>query len=63
MSTYADALSRAESWEDISDKNLLFFYKPELDAISKGSSAKKLLPGGVLKRFSRMGVLKKLKAL
>lgn len=45
--------------EEISDENMIDFYKVELERIGKGEKAGDLLPGSMVKKFREMGVLQK----
>lgn len=46
----------AKSLEEISNENLINFYKNELESIERGIKASEILPKGVLKRFHKIGV-------
>ena len=51
------AKEQATILSQISDDNLLFFYRSELLQIEEGGRAVDLLPKNVVKKFIRMGVL------
>jgi len=59
MSSHADALAQAKSLEDVSDDNLVHYFKTELIGIGKGGRANDLLPDSVVQRFLVMGLLKR----
>ncbi len=54
-----DVQTRAKSFEEISDENMLDFFKSEIALIEKGARPRGLLPDGVFKRFRSMGLFKK----
>jgi len=61
MSCHADALARAKELENISDKNLIYYFTPELVWIGEGQRAKTLLPDSVIQNFVRIGILRIMK--
>ena len=50
---------RTKTMEEISDENMIHFYKTELEMIRGGEKAGDLLPDGMVKKFREMGLFKR----
>jgi len=61
MSSHAVAVAQAKNLEEISDENLIYYFKPELILIGEDQRATDLLPGSVIQKFVCTGVLESLK--
>ena len=52
-----------ERLEEISDENLVLFYREELEVIDRGARTTPLIPRPVMRRLIRLGVLEHRKGL
>ena len=57
MSSHADAIAQAKTLEEISDNNMVNYFKAELEEIGRGVKATTVLNDAMLKTFVRIGIL------
>ena len=58
MSSHKIALAQAEELGEISDKNMIHYFRNELVSIGKGQKATKLLTGPVIRKLVSIGILR-----
>jgi len=57
MSSHAVAIAQAKTLEEISDNNMVNYFKAELEEIGRGVKATTVLNDAMLKTFVRIGIL------
>ena len=56
MSSRIEEPTQAKTLDEISNDNMVYYFKIELERIERGEKARDLLPIGVLFRFRKMGL-------
>ena len=59
MNSRIEEPTQAKTLDEISNDNMIHYFKPELIKIEKGALVTDMLPVGVAKRFLEMGFFKR----